>query len=468
MKNQLREENNNIPTSIFKAYDIRGIVNKDLTPEIVYNIGQALGSENQEFHHQKNIIVGRDGRLSGKELSHALIEGLQNSGCHVVNIGLVPTPILYFATYFLEAGAGAMVTGSHNPPNYNGLKMILGGNTLALEAIQKLRQRIKDKNYLYGTGSVKTLDVIPSYLQKIINDIKLLRALKIVVDCGSGAAGEVAPCLYRAMGNEVIELYCNIDGYFPHHHPDPSQPENLKDLIQKVKEEKADIGFAFDGDGDRLGVVDSKGNIIWPDRQLMLYARDVVSRNPKATILYDVKCSRHLDPVIKSAGGNPIMYKTGHSLIKAKMKETGALLAGEMSGHVFFKERWYGFDDALYTGARLLEILAKNTKNSAEIFADLPNDISTPEIRVDMVEGTHFQFMEKLLLHTQFPLSTKIISIDGLRVEFKDGWGLIRPSNTTPSLILRFEADNTVALERIKNTFKELMLQVDPELTLSF
>lgn len=466
MEEQRPKEDGHLAASIFKAYDIRGVVGKTLTPRAVYEIGRAIGSE-AGIQDQQSIVVGRDGRLSGAELIQALIGGLRATGRDVVDIGVVPTPVLYFATHYLNTGSGVMLTGSHNPPDYNGMKIMLRGKTLALEAIQALRRRIEAQEYTHGAGNLQTLDLMPAYIQRVTSDVKLARSLKVVVDCGNGAAGELAPRLLRALGSEVVELYCEIDGHFPHHHPDPSQLENLADLICKVKEEKADLGLAFDGDGDRLGVIDSSGHVIWPDRQLMLYGIDILSRHSGATILYDIKCSRHLGQIITEHGGNPMMYKTGHSLIKAKMKETGALLAGEMSGHIFFKERWFGFDDALYTGARLLEIVAAHRQNSEEIFASLPDAISTPELRVEMIEGEHFQFMEKLLSQAEFP-DAVLTTIDGLRVDFEDGWGLVRPSNTTPCLILRFEANDVLALERIKNDFKRLMLKLDSSLMLPF
>ncbi|WP_269724263.1 phosphomannomutase/phosphoglucomutase [Nitrosococcus watsonii] len=466
VKEQPLKQSGRIAPSIFKAYDIRGVVGKTLTPESVYEIGRAIGSE-ARAQSQQNIIVGRDGRLSGPELAHKLIEGLRATGCDVVDIGVVPTPLLYFAAQYLSTGSGVMLTGSHNPPDYNGMKIMLRGETLALEAIQALRRRIEAEDYTRGAGDLQTVDVVPDYIERVTSDVKLTRPLKIVVDCGNGAAGEVAPRLFRALGSEVSELYCEIDGQFPHHHPDPSQAENLEDLIAKVKATGADLGLAFDGDGDRLGVIDSQGHIIWPDRQLMLYAMDVLSRHPGATILYDIKCSRHLDQVITEYGGSPLMWKTGHSLIKAKMRETGALLAGEMSGHLFFKERWFGFDDALYAGARLLEILAADTRSSGEIFAALPNGVSTPELRIEMAEGEHFQFMEKLLHQAEFP-EAAVTTIDGLRVDFEEGWGLVRPSNTTPCLVLRFEANDAEALERIEDNFRRLLLEVDPSLILPF
>jgi phosphomannomutase/phosphoglucomutase len=466
VEEQLLEQGGNIAASIFKAYDIRGVVGKTLTPGMVYDIGRAIGSE-ADVQGQRSIIVGRDGRISGAELIQALIGGLRAAGRDVIDIGVVPTPILYFATHYLNTGSGVMLTGSHNPPDYNGMKIMLRGETLALDAIQALRCRIESEDYASGAGDLQTVDVVPHYIKRVTSDVKLARSLKVVVDCGNGAAGEAAPRLLRALGSEVVELYCEIDGRFPHHHPDPSQLENLEELIRRVKEEGADLGLAFDGDGDRLGVIDSRGHIIWPDRQLMLYAMDVLSRHPGATILYDIKCSRHLDQIITEHGGSPIMCKTGHSLIKAKMRETGALLAGEMSGHLFFKERWFGFDDALYAGARLLEILAAHTRTSEETFASLPDAVSTPELRVEMVEGEHFRFMERLLNQAEFP-EAALTTIDGLRVDFEDGWGLVRPSNTTPCLILRFEANDAQALKRIENTFKHLMLEIDPTLVLPF
>ncbi|GEM19993.1 phosphomannomutase/phosphoglucomutase [Nitrosococcus oceani] len=466
VKEQSLNQSGRIAASIFKAYDIRGVVGETLTPETVYEIGRAIGSE-AHAQNQQNIIVGRDGRLSGPELAHNLIEGIRATGCDVVDIAVVPTPLLYFAAQYLSTGSGVMLTGSHNPPDYNGMKIMLRGETLALEAIQALRRRIEAEDYARGAGNLQTVDVVPDYIERVTSDVKLTRPLKIVVDCGNGAAGEVAPRLFRALGGEVSELYCEIDGQFPNHHPDPSQAENLEDLIAKVKAKGADLGLAFDGDGDRLGVIDSEGRIIWPDRQLMLYAMDVLSRHPGATILYDIKCSRHLDQVITEYGGSPLMWKTGHSLIKAKMRETGALLAGEMSGHIFFKDRWFGFDDALYTGARLLEILAADTRTLGEIFAALPNGVSTPELRIEMAEGEHFPFMEKLLHQADFP-EAAVTTIDGLRVDFEEGWGLVRPSNTTPCLVLRFEANDDEALERIEDNFRRLLLEVDPSLVLPF
>ena len=463
-----RDNGAKLSKKIFRAYDIRGVVGKELTVETVRLIGQAIGSEAQA-RGETAIIVGRDGRNSGPELLAALIEGLCTSGCDVIDIGMVPTPVLYFATHFLEPKSGVILTGSHNPPEYNGLKIVLGGETLSEESIQTIYERAVNQDLMTGAGKLKTMEINTDYIRRISEDIPVAlgHSFKIVVDCGNGVTGNLAPQLYRALGHDVIELYCEIDGNFPNHHPDPSQPENLQELIDRVRSEKADLGFAFDGDGDRLGVVDNQGKIIWPDRQMMLLARDVLSRNAGAEIIYDVKCSRHLRDIIVSSGGKALMWKTGHSLIKGKMKETGAPLAGEMSGHIFFKERWYGFDDALYTGARMLEVLMKARISPAEVFASLPEGIATPELRVDLPEEEHDGFMEEMRDKIRFE-GAEIISIDGLRVEFPDGWGLVRPSNTTPCLVLRFEADDETALERIQAEFRSLMLSIKADLRLTF
>jgi phosphomannomutase/phosphoglucomutase len=455
-----------VPASIFRAYDIRGVVGDTLTAEIVYNIGCAIGSE-AYTRGQQTIIIGRDGRLSGPTFSEALSNGLRAAGRDVIDIGQVPTPVLYFATHYLNTGSGVMVTGSHNPADYNGLKMVLKGETLAEEDIQILRRRIEKEDFTSGPGSMRSQDVVADYIATIIGDIKMARPLKVVLDCGNGVAGGVAPLLLRKLGCEVIELYCEVDGQFPNHHPDPSQLENLEDLIATVKRHNADLGLAFDGDGDRLALVDGGGKVIWPDRQMMLYAKDVLSRNPGALILFDIKCSRHLAQYISEHGGQPLMWKTGHSLIKRKMKETGALLAGEMSGHIFFKERWFGFDDALYTAARLLEVLAADRRSAAAVFQALPDAVSTPELRVDLPEGAQTVFMARLMEFANLQGAT-LTTIDGLRADFEDGWGLVRASNTTPSLILRFEASTEAALSRIKEEFRTLMRKVDPGVQLPF
>lgn len=455
-----------ISPSIFRAYDIRGIVNETLTPDGVHAIGQAIGTEAQK-RGQKQVVIARDGRLSGPVLSLALKEGLLNSGCDVIDIGAVPTSVLYFATHTLHTQSGVMLTGSHNPPDYNGLKIVIAGETLAEETIQALYQTIIDGTFSHGRGQYETYDIVPEYMRTITQDIQMARPLRVVIDSGNGIAGGVAPALFLALGCDVIELFCEVDGYFPNHHPDPSQVENLQDLIKTVKEYQADIGLAFDGDGDRLGVVTDKGEIIWPDRQMILYARDVLSRNPGATILYDVKCSRHLGAAIAQQGGEPLMWKTGHSLVKAKMRETGALLAGEMSGHIFFKERWFGFDDGLYTAARLLEILAADSRSTSEVFQELPDSVNTPELKLAIDDHRKFDFILQLQQQAQFPEAT-ISLIDGLRVDFNDGWGLVRPSNTTPCLVLRFEADTSSGLARIQSLFREQLLAIDDQLDLPF
>ena len=458
---------NNVSASIFKAYDIRGVVGDTLTEAVVYNIGRAIGSEAQK-RQQKTVAVARDGRLSGGLFVAALTQGLRDSGRDVIDVGMVPTPLLYFATHHLGIDSGVMVTGSHNPSDYNGFKMVLGGETLAEEAIQGLRHRIEQDDYFEGDeGAYQAYDIIPDYLARVLGGIKLSSQLKVVVDCGNGVAGVIAPQLLRELGCDVIELFCEVDGNFPNHHPDPSQPKNLQDMILAVKAYNADLGFAFDGDGDRLGVVDASGHVIWPDRQMMLYAADVLSRNPGAEIIYDIKCSNHLGKVIEQHGGKPLMWKTGHSLIKAKMKESGALLAGEMSGHIFFKERWYGFDDGIYTGARLLEILSASDIPPKELFATLPEAFSTPELQVKMAEGAHHIFIKRFLDEVSFD-DGEINTIDGMRVDFGDGWGLVRASNTTPCLVIRFEADSEGALSRIQGVFKVAMLKIDPDLVIPF
>ena len=447
-----------VPASIFRAYDIRGVVGETLTAGIARYIGLGIGTEAGDRGEQA-IIVGRDGRHSSPELAGALVAGLRESGRDVVDIGMVPTPLLYFATHWLPANSGVMVTGSHNGPEYNGMKLIMAGKTLFGDALQSLYQRIIAGEFSAGQGGLSEADVRTDYIARICDDVVPAAgdtALKVVVDCGNGVAGIVAPQLLRALGHQVEEMYCEVDGAFPNHHPDPSQPENLEALIAQVKQQEADIGLAFDGDGDRLGVVDNAGHVIWPDRQLMVLARDVLSRNKGASIIYDVKCSRHLETVIRSSGGIPQMWKTGHSLIKSKMEELQAPLAGELSGHIFFKERWYGFDDAIYAGARLLEIVIRSGTSSGALFAEMPEGVSTPELRVKLPEDSHRSYMKKLRDNVSFP-GAQVIDTDGVRVEFQDGWGLVRASNTSPVLTLRFEADNQVALERVQGRFRHLL-----------
>ena len=453
---------------IFKAYDIRGIVDKTLTAEAVRAIGHALGSE-AVARGQKAIAVGRDGRLSGPELAGALSDGIRAAGVDVVDVGCVPTPLTYFAAYELGTNSCVSVTGSHNPPDYNGLKMVLGGQTLFGELIQALRQRIIDGNLVNAAvpGKLTQADVVPAYVDKIIGDVKLSRPMKIVMDCGNGVAGAVAPELFKRLGCELVELFCEVDGNFPNHHPDPSKPENLADVIRALKETDAEIGLAFDGDGDRLGVVTKDGEIIFPDRQLMLFAEDVLTRVPGGEIIYDVKCTRNLAGWIKARGGKPTMWNTGHALVKAKLKETGAPLAGEMSGHVFFKERWYGFDDGLYTGARLLEIVSRQP-DANPVLKGLPDAISTPELNIKMNEGEPFALVDKLKAEASFEGAESMLTIDGVRVEYADGFGLARPSNTTPVVVLRFEADTQEAIERIQADFRRAIESVWPGIQLPF
>jgi len=456
-----------IDASIFRAYDIRGVVDETLTAETVYEIGRAIGSMALDSGETR-MAVGRDGRLSGPRLGEALRTGILATGCDVIDIGIVPTPLLYYATHVLETRSGVMLTGSHNPPEYNGLKIVINGKTLAEDEIKKLQQRITAQQYNHGHGFVCELEVIERYLSHVFRTVKLNRPLKVVVDCGNSVSGLVAPELFRRMGCEVHELFCDLDGTFPNHHPDPSQPENLQALIEKTRAVSADVGLAFDGDGDRLGVVTGKGEIIWPDRQLMLFAKAILAEHPGATIIYDVKCSSNLAKVITENGGEPIMWKTGHSLIKSKLAETQALLAGEMSGHIFLKDRWYGFDDAIYAAARLLEILAKQDQDINSLFAGIPNSVNTPELKIYVSEAEKFQLMDKLIAHANFTTADEIMTIDGLRVNFADGWGLVRPSNTTACLVLRFEADSEAVMVKIKNLFRDFILAVDPALDLPF
>jgi phosphomannomutase / phosphoglucomutase len=466
-RNPLRGTNFMLPAKqIFKAYDIRGIVGDTLTVDSVTQIGHAIGSEAID-RGCDSVCIGRDGRLSGPELSGALARGLQQAGIKVIDIGQVTTPMLYFAAHHFGTGSGVMVTGSHNPPNYNGLKMMLAGDTLSGEQIAALRERIEQGRLLGGEGSLSERDIGDAYLQRVTSDIVLARPMRIAIDCGNGVAGGIAPDLYRQLGCEVEELFCEVDGTFPNHHPDPSQPKNLSDLIQALRDGDAEIGLAFDGDGDRLGVVTREGKIIFPDRQLMLFAADVLSRNPGAEILYDVKCTGNLAPWISKHGGKPTMWKTGHSLIKAQMKKSGAPLAGEMSGHVFFGERWYGFDDGVYAGARLLEYLSKQDDISA-VFEALPDSVNTPELQIEFDEGENHAFIATLQETAEFPGASNVISIDGLRVEYPDGFGLARASNTTPVVVLRFEGNDEAAIERIKTAFRQTLLRVKPDAKLPF
>jgi phosphomannomutase/phosphoglucomutase len=451
---------------IFKAYDIRGIVGDTLTAESVEAIGRAIGSE-ANSRQSNAVCIGRDGRLSGPELAGALGRGLQQAGVDVIDVGKVTTPMLYFAAHHFGTGSGVMVTGSHNPPAYNGLKMMLAGETLSGDQISALRTRIENADLRSGRGTVSEREIAEAYFNRVTSDVKLARPMRVAVDCGNGIAGAFAPELYKRLGCEVEELFCEVDGTFPNHHPDPSQPDNLADLIETLRTGDAEIGLAFDGDGDRLGVVTREGDVIFPDRQLMLFAADVLSRKPGSEILFDVKCTRNLAPWIRKHGGKPTMWKTGHSLIKAKLKQTGSPLAGEMSGHIFFGERWYGFDDGLYAGARLLEYLSAQ-QNIRSVFDQLPDSVNTPELQIKLPEGENYAFIDSLRETAQFEGATEIITIDGLRVEYADGFGLARASNTTPVVVLRFEADDDAALARIQEAFRKILLKTRPDMQLPF
>jgi phosphomannomutase/phosphoglucomutase len=452
--------------SIFRAYDIRGIVGETLDADVARQVGQAVGSLTLEADAGP-VIVARDGRDSGPDLVQGMIEGISSAGCDVVDIGAVPTGVLYFAAYELGNGTGVMVTGSHNPPDYNGFKIVIGGVTQAGDQITDMYTRIQGGNLRVGKGNISQEDVLGQYREKIAGDIQLQRPLKVVADCGNGIGGVCAADVLRDIGAEVIALFDEVDGTFPNHHPDPSEPKNLEDLIESVKLMEADVGVAFDGDADRLGVVTPSGEIIYSDRLMMLFVKDVLSREPGSTIIYDVKCTGHLHQVIEDAGGKPMMYKTGHSLIKNKMKEVDAPFAGEMSGHFFFKERWYGFDCGIYSAARLLEILAADDRSVEEVLSSLPDSVSTPELKVQMEEGENHAFVAKMQEKAKFA-DAKINTIDGVRADFADGWGLVRASNTTPILVVRFDADSESALQRIKDVFKQQMLAIDDRLNLPF
>lgn len=470
-----------ISPEIFRAYDIRGIVGETLTPETVYIIAKSIGklalAQNQE-----TVLIARDGRLSGPLLSCALRNGLLDGGCSVIDIGAAPTPLLYFATHTLSTQSGIMLTGSHNPGNYNGLKTVIAGKTLSGDAIQLLYQDIVENSqniflpdYLteetvqakYHDKYLKYNTILNDYVHTVTNNISLAKKLKIVMDCGNGITGNSAPMLFRALGCEVIELFSDVDGHFPHHHPDPSEPENLQDLIEAVKVHQADVGLAFDGDGDRLGVVTNQGEIIYPDRQLMLFAKAVLRTHPGEKIIYDVKCTKHLTKVISENHGQPEMNKTGHSLIKKRLLETLAPLAGEMSGHIFFRDRWYGFDDALYAGARLCEILSNESQTCSEIFRAFPNSVNTPELKLSVTQQQREKILSSLQHCSAFQ-EARLITIDGLRVEFEKGWGLVRGSNTTPHLTLRFEGEDEETLKAIQTMFKEALLNIDKTLILNF
>jgi len=457
-----------VDPGIFRAYDVRGVVGKTLDIGVAELLGQAVGTL---MHEQgaTDILVGRDGRLSGPDMVAGLTEGLRKAGRNVIDIGMVPTPVLYFGTYELRTGCGIAVTGSHNPPDYNGFKIMVGGTTLSGDEITGLYERIRDGRLhtAEARGTLSQRDIADDYVARIATDVQLDRRIKVVVDAGNGVAGEIGPKVLKAIGADVVPLYCEIDGTFPNHHPDPSEPRNLEDLVQAVAREGAELGIAFDGDGDRLGVVTPSGANIFPDRLLMLFAADVLERNPGAVIVYDVKCSGKLQGHILRHGGSPLMWKTGHSLIKSKMREVEAELAGEMSGHFFFAERWYGFDDGIYSAARLLEIVAGRTESPGELLEALPAGVSTPEIKVDAPGGDPHALVERFRTAASFE-GARASTIDGLRVDWPDGWGLVRASNTTPVLVMRFDADTQEALERIQGQFREQLLALEPSLPLPF
>lgn len=457
-----------ISNLIFRAYDIRGIVDETLTSEMVYAIGLALGKMGKA-QEQYKFVLARDGRNSSPLFATAIAQGLIESGYDVIDIGAVPTPLLYFATYILDAASGVMVTGSHNPANENGLKIIINHRALKEEQIQELYTYIQKRDFFYAEqhGSIETINIIPAYYATIEERVSIKKKLRVVIDGGNGITGKVAPNLIRQLGCEVIELFCAVDGNFPNHFPDPSNPQNLKDLIKAVQTHHADLGLAFDGDGDRLGVVTNLGEIIWPDRQLILFSQDILSHHPGGTIIYDVKCSRLVEEMVNQYGGNPLMWKCGHSLIKAKIRETNAVFAGEMSGHFFFNDKWYGFDDAIYAGVRLLEILAKDDRTIAEVFAQIPDSINTPELKIEIAEEKKLNFIKLFQNQAVFPQG-RVIKIDGVRVDFNFGFGLVRASNTTPNLILRFEADSQENLQKIQNQFKQQLLNLDSKLVIPF
>lgn len=455
-----------VDSAVFRAYDIRGLVNIELNDNVFYSIGRAVACRLKALNRVA-VILARDGRLTSESFSSALAQGLLDSGIDVIDLGPVPTPVMYYATHVTEIDSGLMVTGSHNPADYNGLKMVLAGTTIAQDSIQQLYELIQKKSFIEGHGHYRTMNILADYQQRICRDITLKRRLKIVVDCGNGIAGVVAPQLLRQMGCDVVELYCDVDGRFPNHHPDPTVESNLTDLKAMIVQHKADLGLAFDGDGDRLGVVTDQCELIWPDRLMMYYAPHVLKNNTEGTIVFDVKCSNHLPVVIQQAGGQAKMCPTGHSLVKQVMKEANAVLAGEMSGHIFFKDRWFGFDDALYSACRLLEILCETKDTIHEAFLNVPNSVNTPEIKIPIYEEKKFELMQKFSECARFS-DAILITIDGVRVEYPHGWGLLRASNTTPCLVARFEARDQDSLCKIQAEFKRQLQAVDQDLVIPF
>lgn len=455
-----------VPAEIFRAYDIRGVAGSTLTEELARKIGMAIGSE-VFARGEQVVLVGRDGRLSSPQMSNALIDGLLASGRDVIDVGMVATPVLYFAAKTVGTGTGVMVTGSHNPGDYNGFKIMIAGDTLAGDEIQSLRQRIESGTYSSGAGARTQQNVVQDYVDRVNGDIVMARPLKVVVDAGNGVAGAIAPRVLETMGCEVVPLFCDVDGKFPNHHPDPSKPENLEDLISSVAANNADIGIAFDGDGDRIGVVTPVGKTIFPDRLMMLLSKHVLTTNPGADIIFDVKCTRDLPALISRFGGRPVMSKTGHSFMKAKLKETGAALAGEMSGHIFFNDRWFGFDDAIYAAGRILEILSLEGDDVDAVFAEFPDSPSTPEITIPVADDRKFALVEAMTAKAKFA-DANIITIDGLRVEMPDAWGLVRASNTSPCLVARFEGRTPAALAAVQSRFRTLLASVDGSLKIPF
>lgn len=455
-----------VDKNVFRAYDIRGIVDHHFNENAFYSIGRAIALCLHSLAREA-IFVARDGRLSSETLAKALYQGLLDSGIKVVDLGTVSTPVLYYATHVHGIDCGLMVTGSHNPAAYNGIKMVLAGKTLLQEDIENLYHLIQKAQFNNGQGHYSTKNILHDYSERIIKGVTLGRPLKVVVDCGNGIAGNIVPQVIKGLGCELIPLYCEVDGHFPNHHPDPSVEENLVDLKKAVLIHQADIGLAFDGDADRLGVVSNSGKIIWPDRLMMYYARALLKQNPNASIVYDIKCSANLGKLIQEAGGRPYMCPTGHSIVKGVMKHENAILAGEMSGHLFFKDRWYGFDDALYSACRLIELVSQNDGSVDEQFSCIPDSINTPEIKISIADDKKFLFMERFCAESEFNLGTRVL-IDGLRVEFKAGWGLVRASNTTPCLVLRFEAKDKTNLHEIMSLFKEQLLRLDKTLLIPF